>query len=201
MIGNLNKIHWQTKIEEVDFFAVKGIIEEITENLSLSGLSYVQSDETYYQKGIGADILLKEEKIGSLGKIDKMIAEDFGIDYPAFAFTLNLDKILSIQRKVLPVFTEIPKFPPVLRDLSFVISKNIQVDEIINEVKKVNPAMIKDVVLFDVYEGEHIEKGFRSLSINLVFSSNKKTLTDDFIGKIMNKIIGRLQSQFNVKMR
>ncbi len=201
MIGNLFETHWSRNQEEVDFFDLKGVVEEILDNLSLKEVEYKKSSESFYQKGIGADVVFKGKTIGSLGKIDKLISEKYDLENSVFSFDLNLDLIKSLQKNELPVFEEIPKFPPVLRDLSFVIAKDITAIEIIKTIKKVNDNIIKDVILFDVYEGEHIEAGFRSLSVNLVFSSNKKTLTDGFISKIINKIINSLQNNYNIKMR
>lgn len=201
MSGNINSIHWKEKPKEITFFEIKGVVEEILSSLCLTKVIFKNSIENFYQKGMRADIFFKGKKIGSVGKIDMLIAEKYDISLDLYAFDLNLGLIKCLQKKVAVVFKDIPKFPPALRDLSFTISKDIDVASIINQIKNTNSNIIKDVILFDVFEGGKIETGYHSLSFNLILGSDKKTLTDDFINKIINKIIKVLEFKFDIKMR
>jgi phenylalanyl-tRNA synthetase beta chain len=129
------------------------------------------------------------------------VAEAFEIDQPIFAFEIYFDDIL--QNSVMPktTFTTIPKVPPVVRDLSFVASKEHTVEDISKTIRQVNPQLIKRVVLFDEYIGKTIAPGMRSLTFNLVIGSDTKTLTDEFTNNFLQKIVKTLKANHGIEMR
>ncbi len=199
--GNMNPIYWKENPKLVDFYDIKGIVEELLADFGLKKFDFRKSVEPYYQAGAGTDVFFKKVKVGSIGKIDTKIAQKFELEKSLYTFEIKLDDILSLNKMGVPKFQEIPKFPPVLRDLSFVVSKEYKLSEIINTIININTQIIRKVVLFDEYTGENIKKGHRSLSFSIMFSSNTKTLTDDFINNIIQKVIKDLKSRFKIEMR
>jgi len=199
--GKFNPISWREKPSDVDFFDVKGIIENILEIVGLTNVNFQESKEPFYQPGMAADIFFNNTFIGSFGKLDPKIAEIYEIEQPVFLLDLCVDELFSVRKKKIPEFQPIPKFPSVIRDFSFLISKNIKYSEIEKAIYSVNPKIIKKVVLFDEYSGKNIKEGFHSLALSIVFISEQKTLTDDFVNKISQKITNRLKSDFNIEMR
>ena len=133
--------------------------------------------------------------------MDPKIAQTFGLEQIIFIFELCVDDIFSLQEKLYPTYKSIAKFPPVLRDLSFVISKKFMLKDIKNIIFKTNPKIIKNVVLFDEFISDKIKEGYRSLTFSLVFSSETKTLTDEFINNLLKIIIANLEKSFNIEMR
>ncbi|MCD4795671.1 MAG: phenylalanine--tRNA ligase subunit beta [Candidatus Cloacimonetes bacterium] len=200
LTGNCNPVHWSEELHQIDFFDVKGIIEELI--LSLGGFTakFKNSNEPFYQPCINADVIFKNEVIGSFGKIDPKIATGFGIKQPLYLFDIYLYKIFSLSEIPVPLFKEIPKYPPVLRDLSFLISKKIKFSSIIETIKNVDNTISK-VDLFDEYVGENIEKHIRSLTFSIVFSSAIKTLTDEYINNIFKNVVAELKDKYNIEMR
>ena len=200
MTGQLYEMFWKESSKQVDFFDIKGAIEDILESIGLKKYSFRESDENYYQPALALDIYVGK-KIGHFGKIDPKIAEKYEIEQPMFAFTLNVNAIANSKRVIIPNFTLIPKYPFIFRDTSFVVSKEYQVKEIIREIKQTNSKVIKNVRLMDEYMGKNIEKGYRSLTFNVAFNSEIKTLTDEYVNNIMNKVIKNLKNKFSIKER
>ncbi|MFO7895983.1 MAG: phenylalanine--tRNA ligase subunit beta [Candidatus Cloacimonadales bacterium] len=201
MSGALNPVFWQGTQQKVGFFDLKGIIEELLEFLGLKQPLFKPGTEAFYQRGQTADIYYKKHFLGSFGKLDPKIAEDFGITQTLYLFDLKFEEIYQLQLKQEPIFSAIPKFPPVLRDLSFLVSKQHSVKEITEQIFQANRKIIDDVVLFDEYTGENVKEGFRSLTFSIVFVSDTKTLTDEYTNKIVQKAIKRLEKEYQIEMR
>ena len=199
--GNLNPVFWKEKPKEIDFYDVKGIVEELLTSLDLEDVDYTTSKENYFQPGSGADIFFRENCIGNFGKLDPKISQTFGLEQTIFIFELSIDDIFSLQEKLIPTYKSIAKFPPVLRDLSFIISKEFMLKDIKNTIFKTNPKIIRNVVLFDEFISDKIKEGYRSLTFSLVFSSETKTLTDEFINNLLKMIIANLEKSCNIEMR
>ncbi len=198
--GNSRPIYWKETNQKIDFYEVKGIVEEIISLFPLQDLKYLQSTENYFQQGQAATIQWQKKKIGELGKIDRKIAGKFDLEQDVFILDLDLEKLFSALKTEVHNFQPIPKYPPVLRDLSFIISKKYEFLKIKKEIASVNKT-IKKIVLFDEYQGENIDLDKRSLSFSITFSSDTKTLTDEYINKIIKLIIDRLRSKFDIEMR
>ena len=198
MTGKLNPTFWKEKEQKLDFFDLKGVVAEIFERLKISGLQYHESIEKFYQPNFALDIKFAGKKIGNFGKLDEKITADFGIEQEIFVFELKLDTILNLNTQI--KFKEIQKFPPILRDISFLISENFNYAEMVRSIQKTDKT-IRKIELFDEFKGENIPKGKRSLTFSLVFSSDEKTLTDDFIANVMGAVVKVLQKKYQIEMR
>jgi len=155
----------------------------------------------FYQPGQAAKIVYKKQVIGNVGKLDAKIAAKFELEKPIYLIDLSLESILKETSPQLPEFHAIPKFPTVQRDISLLIPSNYNWQKIKNEIFQTNPKIIRNIQLFDEYKGENIEEGRRSLSFSLLLSSPTKTLTEDYINKLVNKVINRLKNKFSIQMR
>lgn len=202
IIGNFYQKHWQRKNTAVDFFDLKGIIQGIGKILMIENeMDFIRSKEPFYHPGKSADVLYNAKKIGSFGVVDKKVSERFDIENDIYLFEINIDLLLKISNKKNIEFQRITRFPPVLRDLAIVAPSNVTVKEIENAIKQTADYIIKKVELFDIYTGNQIEKGCRSLAFSIVFQSDKKTLQDKYIDKLFDKIVINLRNRLNIKMR
>jgi phenylalanyl-tRNA synthetase beta chain len=201
LTGKFQSTYWKEKNSEVDFYDVKGIVEETLECLGIIKYKFEKSTEPYFQPGLGANVTYRDKIIAVLGKIDPKILEKFEIEENVFSFDLDLDAIFDLCSFADSVFKDIPKFPAVLRDLSFIISKEHSYTEIAKSIKMVNTGLIKKVELFDEFIGKSIKDGFRSLTFSIVFGSDTKTLTDEIINKNLQKVIEKLKKEFSIEMR
>ncbi|HPR16867.1 MAG TPA: phenylalanine--tRNA ligase subunit beta [Candidatus Cloacimonadota bacterium] len=201
MAGAFSPKYWKENAVDTDFFDMKGVIEEILESLALTKIKFAESSESYFQPGMAADIFIRNKKVGNLGKLDPKVLESFDIEQAVYSFDLNLTDVFAFCQFADPVFRDIPKFPPVLRDLSFIISKDVKYEDIAKTIKAINPGIISQVELFDEYTGKNIPEGSHSLTFSVVFSSDTKTLTDEVVNKIFQNVINKLKQDFHIEMR
>ncbi len=199
--GEFDPAYWKINTQQIDFHDVKGIMEDILVELKVENCEYQKSDEPFYQPGLGAAVMSDRKIIASLGKIDPKIAIKFEIDIPLFAFDVDLEAIFAMNLFHDQIFENIPKFPPVLRDISIVISREHKYVDIIGTIQKAGKNNISKIVLFDEFAGKNIKDGFHSLTFSLVFSSDTKTLTDEYINNILKKVIKALKNSYNAEMR
>lgn len=185
------------KTNKVDFYVLKGIVEELLHYLGFDNrYSFIaQKQLDYLHPGQSAMINLNGKDIGIIGKIHpNIIKED------VFVCEINLDKLL--QNKISKLkYKEISKFPKVEKDLAFITDKDMEATELINAIKKSGGKLLKEIKVFDVYTGENIDKSKKSIAFNLVFEDNTKTLSDEEVMEVFNRIIDTVTKTKNVTLR
>lgn len=185
-------------VKKVDFYIVKGIIEELLNYLGYEGrYSFVTpkklANEIHpFQT---ADISLNGEIIGTMGKVHPAKTKE-----DVFVFEISLDKLLSKKTGKMK-YKEISKYPSVKKDLSIVVEKNITNDEIQKAIKKSAGTLLTDIQIFDIYTGNNIDDDKKSMSYSLTFSAKDKTLTDEETNTILEKIISDLEKNIGAKLR
>ena len=184
--------------KKVDFYIAKGIVEELLDYLGFGGrYSFVETDDIPkefhpYQTAI---ISLNNDRVGIIGKVHPKKSKE-----PVFVFEINLDKLLS--KKVGSMkYKEISKYPEINKDLSIIVDKNITSNEIKMAIKKLGGSLLTNVEIFDVYTGKNIAENKKSLAYSLTFAAKDKTLTDEEINPIMDKIISGLEKQIGAELR
>ncbi|MBR0350446.1 MAG: phenylalanine--tRNA ligase subunit beta [Clostridia bacterium] len=184
--------------KEADFFVIKGLAEEILDYLGYKNrYSFVVDSSKIadeFHPGQSAVISVNNDIIGSIGKVHPSLAEN------VYVLEINLDKLLA--KKVGKMkYKEISKFPTVNKDLSIVIDKNITSQEIEKQIKKYAGSTLNEVKPFDIYSGKGIEDGKISITYNLVFGDNNRTLNDEEINETMQKVIEGLEKSLGAEIR
>ena len=175
--------------KKVDFYIIKGIAEELLDFLGYAGrYSFVVKENMPEQlhPGQSAMISVNNDIVGIIGKVHPEITKD-----DVFVMEINLDKLLAKKTGKMK-YKEISKYPTVKKDISIVVDKNITSNEIAVAIKKSAGSLLLNTEVFDVYTGKGIEEGKNSLAYSLTFGSNDRTLTDEEINKVLEKIIERL---------
>jgi phenylalanyl-tRNA synthetase beta chain len=198
--GKFAPVFWKESSANVNFYDLKGVVLHLFDSLSIENIELRPSDEPYFFPNSGFSIHKKHE-YGVIGKLDPKVLAEFDIDTDVYLFDLDLDMMLKNADFRVKRFVEMPKFPTVFRDLSFVLSNEYLIADIVKTVIEVNQRIIKKVVPFDEFKGKQIKEGFRSLSISLSLNAETKTLTDELTKTIINKVIERLQTKYNIEMR
>ncbi len=193
--------YWKARPENLDFFDVKGIVEELVFASGLQMPGVRETVQPYLMKGQAADITVGRDIAGCFGRLDPMIAKKYDLDAEIYVFEIRIDTLLDHWDEHRIEFTDVSRFPAVHRDLSILVQSRFTVEEIIAEIRQVNAQIIRDVSLFDVFTGKQVKEDYRSLAFKLSFQSPTKTLTDDTINKIFSKIVSRLEQKFNIEMR
>ena len=194
--GNYITNNWNNSSVAVDFYIVKGIIENILNYLGFKNRYDFKVEELNdMHPGMSATILVDREKIGYLGRIHPSLKKD-----EIYVFEFSLTKLIS--KKIKPLkFKEVSKYPEVNKDLAFIVKKDVTVKEIMDQIKKFGGRMLTNVDVFDVYVGENVADDEKSIAFSLTFSDSTKTLSDEEVTKVFDKIITEVESKLNAKLR
>lgn len=183
------------------FLELKGIIEKMFESFGLCDLEFHDLNENpWLISGRSAEIKVGEKSLGYIGEIASDLSQKYNDGFPAVVFEMDFEKVKIITEEEIE-FEPICKFPAVIRDISMIIDENVRINEILNLINETEQKILRDVDLFDIYEGDKMPKGKKSLSFHLIFQSAEKTLTNDEIGKSLEKIISNLKSKLNAEIR
>ncbi|HRY77124.1 MAG TPA: phenylalanine--tRNA ligase subunit beta [Candidatus Paceibacterota bacterium] len=183
------------------FLELKGIIEKMFEAFGLWNLEFQDlKQNSWLLNGRSAEIKIDGESLGFIGEINPTLTQKYNDDYPAVIFEMDLAKIVkSVQEEL--EYEPLAKFPAVIRDISLLVSAETRVSEILNIINDSENKILRDVDLFDVYEGEKLGLNKKSLSFHLIFQSPDRTLTTDEIGKSLEKIISNLKAKLGAEIR
>lgn len=184
--------------KDVDFYVIKGVAEEILDYLGYGNrYSFVHPKEIPAQMHPGqtAEISVNNDIVGMVGKLHPSVEKE-----NVYVLEINLTKLLAKKTGKMK-FKEISKFPAISKDLAVVVDKTITADEIAKLIKKAAGSLLTKIEIFDVYEGAGIPKGKRSIAYALSFGTMERTLTDEEVSNVMNKIIETLQSKLSAELR
>ena len=194
MTGSYLTNSWKEDIK-IDFFVVKGIVEDILGFMGYNGrYSFVRSECNDLHPGVQASIILDGKAIGIIGKVHPSITKK-----DIFVFELNLDSLYGKTSKL--KYKEAFKYPSISKDMAYVLDRNVLVDDVIKTIKKASSKILQDVEVFDVYEGENIDSNKKSVAFSLVFNGIDRTLTDEEVMADFNKIIDKVVSTYNAELR
>jgi phenylalanyl-tRNA synthetase beta chain len=193
--------HWQDKGQQVDFYYLKGIVEELLHELKIGEISFKPcQDNPTYHPGRAAYVYIGQEYLGIIGELNPQVADNY--DLPARNYIAELDLEILIKTGEGQVnFKQLPKYPAVNRDLALVVKEEIAAVELIEEIKKIGGNLLTEVFLFDVYKGNQIAPGHKSLAFALTFQAEDRTLTDKEINDIHEQIEKTLADKFNANLR
>ena len=185
---------WNTK-EKTNFYILKGIIENLLIYMGVNNrYSFVVSDCDDLHPGISADIILDGKKIGIMGRIHPSINKD-----NIYVFELSISKLIL---KIRPIkYKEASKYPAIKKDLAFIIDKDIQALDIIKTIKKAGGKKLVNVDVFDIYIGDKIDNSKKSIAFSLTFEDSTKTLTDEEVMKLFDKIIKEVEVKHKAILR
>lgn len=194
MTGNFITSTWQKNIK-VDFYIIKGILENLLDYMGYeTRYSILPKENKDLHPGISADIILDGEKIGVIGKIHpKIIKEDI------YIFELDLESIIGKTKKL--KYKPALKYPSIEKDMAFIINKEITAQDLIKTINKSGTKLLKSTEVFDLYEGKNIENDKKSIAFKLKFNSEEKTLTDEEVMIIFNKITEKIKEEYNAILR
>ncbi|WP_102278854.1 phenylalanine--tRNA ligase subunit beta [[Lactobacillus] timonensis] len=201
LCGQLRANNWHQKDKAVDFFTMKGIVEQYLKNAALAGkITYVANqDREGMHPGRTADIYVDDQLIGYVGQVHPSTAASYKIP-DTYVFELNEDLIFAAKKRDRH-YRVISRYPAITRDIALLLPNNITNQQVVDLINQKGGAFLKKVHLFDVYEGLHLPKGMKSLAYTLTFQDNEGTLKEDQVNQAMEKVESGLTSQFNAKVR
>ena len=199
MMGKVTEAAWNQVQRDTDFYDVKGVVDGLLAKLGLTQYDIQPSSESYYHPGVSAHYTVNGVTIANYGELHPQVVKNFDLSGKVYMFEIDLEAVLSI---IVPPFRyqSFSKFPGTSRDLAIVAPVSVTSGDIVALIKEHGGEYLESVSIFDVYEGEHIEAGYRSLAYNLQFRSMEGTLNDEDIDGAIQAIIDALATK-NCKLR
>jgi len=198
--GIREPVTWNGTEAEVDFYDLKGVVESLFEELFLPGFHLVPEAAPVFLKGSGFAVRAKDSNLGFLGEISPEILGDFDLRDKIYLSELDLGQIIGMipgER----LFTPLPKFPPVERDVAIVVDEDILLQDIEQRIKQTGKDLIEKLVLFDLYRGKQIPPGKKSLAYSIRYRRKERTLTDEEVEEVHQRIVSQLETCFGAKLR
>ncbi|MDC0188358.1 phenylalanine--tRNA ligase subunit beta, partial [bacterium] len=202
MSGFRNTNSWLNQNEgHYDFFDLKGVLEHFFKSLHVDNVDWKKSRELPCHPGRCAKILVNGTVLGFAGELHPKIRDIFNLpEQTVCVAELDLDFIikLGIENHQMKSFSN---YTPIYEDLAFILDSSLPVEDVTPLILQTGEPLLKNATLFDVYEGEQVDTGKKSLAYSLTFQAYDRTLTDDEVGKIRKKIIRRLENKFKATLR
>lgn len=191
---------WQGEKKPVDFFVAKGILEALFDTLGVaSQIEYRQAEVKNLHPGRTAEVLLNGEVIGFIGQVHPTVQKELDIK-ETYVFELSF-KALA-EAKVAPIAYEtIPRFPSITRDIALVVDSTTKAGDIQSIIVEAGGSLLKEVQVFDLYEGDKMEEGKKSIAYSLKYFDPERTLTDEDITKAHDKVLAAVKDQAGAELR
>lgn len=197
--GSFQPEGWSSDKRSVDFFDVKADLEDLLAvNGAVDAFAFEAAEHEALHPGQCALIKRDGKAVGYLGALHPSLCKEFGLTGPVFLFELAL---AAVEQDNLPQFAELSKFPETSRDMALVVDQDVVVAQVLNLARKAAGEWLKDVTLFDVYQGEGIENGKKSLALSLTWQHPSHTLNDEQINQVFDSVVNAAQQQLGAVLR
>lgn len=199
LTGARNEENWDTSSEKSSFYDLEGVVEEVLSRFGIKGCKRTDSGTGLYSQG--RSWMKGEKEIASIGVVDAKILKKFDVKQAVYFADIDWTYITSVSHGKKMQVQEISKFPSVRRDFSLLIDKGVEFQQIKELARKNAGSMLKEVGLFDVYEGKNLPEGKKSYAVSFIIQDENKTLTDKVVDKIMGKIQKSLEAELGASLR
>jgi phenylalanyl-tRNA synthetase beta chain len=185
---------------ELDFYDAKGALEAAIGSLNLPPLEFVAKDVKHLRKGQSAEILLNGKTVGTIGRINEEIASVYKFRQPVFVAEVDLQTLLKAKPQDV-LYRPLPIYPSIVRDTSLLINRNLTFAKIRQTIAEQNFELCRKIEFVDMYEGKGIADNERSMTIRLEYRANERTLIDEEVDAVHNRILSVLESNLDAKQR
>lgn len=186
---------------EESFFTLKGAVETILDSIRAEDVTYVaEKSDPSYHPGRCAKVYVNGQEVGTLGQIHPLVAANYGVDAELYYADLKFDALFA-SRGADPEYQPLPKFPAVMRDIAVLVDKAVTVGAMESSIQAAAKGLLKDVTLFDIYEGAKLPTGKKSVAFNLVLRADDRSLTAQEADDEVNLVLERLKKDFDAMLR
>ncbi|WP_103863906.1 phenylalanine--tRNA ligase subunit beta [Aquimarina sp. I32.4] len=197
--GNRHSEAWNVDAQKSDFFYLKGIVTSTLNRLGINNLKTSPLKNDLFTEGLL--LAIGKAKLVDFGIVKKSVLKHFSISQEVLYADFNWDAILEYSRRNKIKYTDIPKFPEVRRDFALLLDNTVLFEDIYTIAKQTEKQLLKDINLFDVYQGKKLPKDKKSYAVSFILQDEKKTLTDKQIDKIMNKLQKNFENKLGAELR
>ena len=198
LYGSARPAHWEGKPRRVDFYDLKGDVEALTALSDPAAFSFRPGQHPALHPGQCAELVRDGQVVGHLGKLHPRLARDLDLPADLYLFELALE---PLRQGLLPHFEPVSDQPRVQRDLAFVIDAEVPAGELLAVVRAACDERLRAVHIFDVYQGEHIQAGRKSLALTLTFQDASSTLRDAQVNDLVEQVVSQVKQQLNATLR
>jgi phenylalanyl-tRNA synthetase beta chain len=198
LTGNLETENWQSKIKAVSYYDLAQSVKQVMERCGIGKIKQESFADSVFE--YGTKILRGNREIGRLGKVKTALCKEFGVRQEVFFADLSADLLFNSANPKF-VLQEVPKFPEVRRDLSLVLDNHVKFGEIEALARTTEQRLIKDIIAFDVYEGDKVQQGKKAYALGFTLQDENKTLTDEEIEKVMLKLMSAFEGKMGAVIR
>jgi phenylalanyl-tRNA synthetase beta chain len=191
---------WNQGRDIVDFYDLKGTVETLLQDLGIANYRFAPSEHPSLHPGKTAAIFAGDTEIGVLGEVHPLVQEAFGLSKQVYLFELSVDSLIAAAA-LIPQYQALPKYPAITRDLALLVDNAIPATRIISTIQKAGGSLLKEVTIFDVYTGEQVPTGQKSMAFALVYQAQDRTLTDKEIEEVQKSILEELSSSLKAQIR
>ncbi len=185
---------------ELDFYDLKGAVEAALDSVGISNVKFAAEEVKHLRRGQSASVSLNGKKVGFLGRLNEEISANYKFKQPVYVAEIDLQTVL--EEKAEPVlYAALPKYPSVVRDVSFLVKRDVSFASIRDAVIERGVEICRDVAFVDVYEGKGMAEDERSITIRLEYRSDERTLIDEEVDRVHGKLVGSLENSLGIKQR
>lgn len=199
-ISGVKDGNWKEKSRDVDFFDLKGIVEIFLRSLGIQGYAIEKGDSFIFNEKMNAHIKIDGKIIGQFGEMKPDIAKRFDIKQKVYLAEIALEDLrpfVNIEKR----FTALPRYPSMRRDISLLVDDSVSSSDILEAMKSEGDDLLKSIDVFDLYKGQQVEQGKKSLAYSLEYRSDEKTLTDEDVAKVHKNIQEALVKKLGAQIR
>ncbi len=193
--------HWAFSPRSVDFYDIKGCLEDLLDTLQIKEAKFVKVDDIpYLHPGKASKIVLGDEVLGVSGEVHPQVLGHYEVHGKVYLFEMDFSKMVKWgggEKR----FQPLPKFPAVYRDLSLVVEKALEAERVMETVRTFEQPFVEEVTLFDIYQGPPIPEGKKGISYRIRYQANDRTLTDEEVNQYHEKVLSRLKGVFQLDLR
>jgi phenylalanyl-tRNA synthetase beta chain len=192
---------WNQEKSQVDFFDAKGVVENILADFNVEGAVFSpENPERYYHPGKSCHIIVGKESIGSIGELHPEVMDNFGLTQKVYYFEINFEKLVVQSREIRTV-TPPSRFPDTFRDIAMLLEDEVSYSRVIDTVRSLKIREIEEVGIFDLYKGEHVPSGQKSIAIRVSYRSHERTLTDEEVARMHDRILKHFVRELKATIR
>ncbi len=187
--------------QNVSFFTLKGRVEQLLSKLRVENVRFVPvQNNPSYHTGRCAEVFLGDIRLGVLGQIHPLVAQNYGVDVDLYCAELSFD-VLFAQQGDTPLYTPLPKFPAMTRDIAVLVDKGVTVGQLSDCIRKSSEGLLREVALFDIYTGDKLPENKKSVAFNLVLRAEDRSLTSAEADAEMTAILSGLKNDLDAVLR
>ena len=198
-VGSVVESHWENSSTPSSYFYGKGVLNDMLESLGLSDIEWQVTPHPHFEEAF--NIIHRKKNIGTYGLVSKSLNKKFGIDQNVFLAELKWNVLVDCAYINTLTYEEVPKFPMVKRDFALLLDENVSFEDLQKVALNTDKKILKEVRLFDVYEGKSLDKGKKSYGLSFTFQDKKKTLTDKQVNKVMKELKKNFEREFDSQLR